>query len=95
MIRQTTLITIAVRVFAICSNSSGARHLPLFEGFILMAFVIGFFLICIPLWVLAPEASPAEGFGGFENFGGWATVGGACIVGKMSASASFIVSPHS
>jgi hypothetical protein len=87
-------MTMAIGVFAICFNSFGAKHLPLFEGVILIAFVIGFFVICIPLWVLAPKTSPAEVFGKFENFGGWATIGAACIVGQMAASASFIVSGH-
>jgi len=92
--RQTTLMTMAVGVFAICFNSFGARHLPLFEGVILVAFVVGFFVICIPLWVLAPKASSAEVLSNFENFGGWATTGAACVVGQMAASASFIVGDH-
>lgn len=86
-------MTMAVGAFAISFNSFGAKHLPLFEGLILVAFVIGFFAICIPLWVLAPKASASDVFGKFENFGGWASTGAACIVGQMAASASFIASP--
>lgn len=89
--RQSTLMTMAVGVFAIVFNSFGAKHLPLFEGLILVAFVIGFFGVCIPLWVLAPKASVSDVFGNFENFGGWASIGAACIVGQMAASAAFIV----
>lgn len=85
-------MTMAVGAFAISFNSFGAKHLPLFEGLILVAFVIGFFGICIPLWVLAPKASASDVFGKFENFGGWASTGAACVVGQMAASASFIVS---
>ena len=85
-------MTMAVGVFAILFNSFGAKHLPLFEGLILVAFVIGFFGICIPLWVLAPKASVSDVFGKFENFGGWSSIGAACIVGQMAASAAFIVS---
>jgi choline transport protein len=85
-------MTMAVGVFAIAFNSFGAKHLPLFEGVMLAAFVVGFFAICIPLWVLAPKAPASEVFGKFDNFGGWASIGAACIVGQSAASAAFIVS---
>lgn len=87
-------MTIAVGVFSIAFNSFGARHLPLFEGVMLVGFVIGFFAICIPLWVLAPKSPASEVFGKFDNFGGWASIGAACIVGQSAASAAFIVSPN-
>jgi choline transport protein len=85
-------MTIAVGVFSIAFNSFGAKHLPLFEGIMLVGFVVGFFAICIPLWVLAPKSPASEVFGKFENFGGWASIGAACIVGQSAASAAFIVS---
>jgi hypothetical protein len=85
-------MTIAVGVFAIAFNSFGAKHLPLFEGVMLAGFVVGFFAICIPLWVLAPKSPASEVFGKFDNFGGWASIGAACIVGQSAASAAFIVS---
>jgi choline transport protein len=85
-------MTMAVGVFAITFNSFGAKHLPLFEGIMLAAFVVGFFAICIPLWVLAPKSSASEVFGKFDNFGGWTSIGAACIVGQSAASAAFIVS---
>ena len=81
----------AVGAFAISFNAFAAKHLPLFEGLILIMFLIGFFVIIIPLWVLAPRASVSDVFGKFENWGGWASMGGACIVGQMAASAAFIV----
>lgn len=87
---QGTLMTMAVGAFAISFNAFAAKHLPLFEGLILIMFLIGFFVIIIPLWVLAPRASVSDVFGKFENWGGWASMGGACIVGQMAASAAFI-----
>lgn len=84
-------MTMAVGAFAISFNAFAAKHLPLFEGLILIMFLIGFFVIIIPLWVLAPRASVSDVFGKFENWGGWASMGGACIVGQMAASAAFIV----
>jgi choline transport protein len=85
-------MTIAVGIFAIAFNSFGAKHLPLFEGVMLAGFVVGFFAICIPLWVLAPKSPASEVFGKFDNFGGWASIGAACIVGQSAASAALIVS---
>jgi hypothetical protein len=69
--RQGTLMTMAVGAFAISFNAFAAKHLPLFEGIILIMFLIGFFVIIIPLWVLAPRASVGDVFGKFENWGGW------------------------
>jgi hypothetical protein len=71
MTRQGTLMTMAVGAFAISFNAFAAKHLPLFEGIILIMFLIGFFVIIIPLWVLAPRASVGDVFGKFENWGGW------------------------
>lgn len=85
-------MTMAVGVFAVSFNAFGAKRLPLFEGLILFFFILGFFAICIPIWVLAPKAPASEVFGSFSNFGGWSTTGAACIVGQMAASAAFIVS---
>ncbi len=85
-------MTMAVGVFAVSFNAFGAKRLPLFEGLILSFFILGFFAIVIPLWILAPKATASEVFGSFSNFGGWSTTGAACIVGQMAASAAFIVS---
>jgi hypothetical protein len=85
-------MTMAVGAFAVSFNVFATRHLPFFEGVILVMFLIGFFVVIIPLWVLAPRASVGDVFGKFENFGGWSTMGGACVVGQMAASAAFIVS---
>lgn len=84
-------MTMAVGVFAISFNAFGAKHLPLFEGLILFFYLVGFFAIVIPLWILAPKAPASDVFGNFANYGGWSTTGGACIVGQMAASAAFIV----
>lgn len=64
-------MTMAVGAFAISFNAFAAKHLPLFEGVILVMFLIGFFVIIIPLWILAPRASVGDVFGKFENWGGW------------------------
>jgi len=87
---QTTVLTMGVGVFAISFNAFGAKRLPMFEGAVLFFYVVGFFAITIPLWVLAPKAPLNEVFGDFENYGGWSTLGGGIVVGQMAASAAFI-----
>jgi hypothetical protein len=69
--RQGTLMTMAVGAFAISFNVFATKHLPLFEVVILVMFLVGFFVVIIPLWVLAPRASVGDVFGKFENWGGW------------------------
>jgi len=64
-------MTMAVGAFAISFNVFATKHLPLFEVVILVMFLIGFFVVIIPLWVLAPRASVGDVFGKFENWGGW------------------------
>lgn len=85
-------MTMAVGAFAVSFNVFATKHLPFFEGVILVMFLIGVLVVIIPLWALAPRASVGDVSGKFENFGGWSTMGGACIVGQMAASAAFIVS---
>lgn len=77
-------------LFAVAFNVFGAKHLPLFEGIILFFNIIGFFAVCIPLWVLAPKAPSSEVWTSFTNGGDWASVGAACIVGLLTPAGAFI-----
>lgn len=83
-----TLLTIAVALVAFFVNTVGAKHLPMLEAIILFLHTFGFFVILIPLWVLAPRTSAAKVFGEFSNFGGWSSVGGATIVGMITPTGS-------
>jgi len=80
----------AFALFAVAFNVFGAKHLPLFEGVILFFNIIGFFAVCIPLWVLAPKASSTEVWTSFTNGGDWASAGAACIVGLLTPAGAFI-----
>ena len=82
---QGTLITVGVALFSVLFNTYAARQLPLFEGFIMLFDILGFFAVLIPLWVLAPKVSAREVFQEAENFGGWATLGTGVIVGQIAS----------
>ena len=90
--RQGTLFTIAIALFAVAFNTFAARHLPTFEGFVLLFHLIGFFAVMIPLWVLAPKVPASEVFGasGFANYGGWPSIGAACVIGQLAASSALL-----
>ncbi|EKG20960.1 Amino acid/polyamine transporter I [Macrophomina phaseolina MS6] len=84
-----TLLTIAVALVAFFVNTIGAKHLPMMEAVILFMHTFGFFVILIPLWVLAPRTTASKVFGEFSNFGGWSSIGGATIVGMITPVGSF------
>lgn len=87
-----TLLTIFVGLCALLFNIFGAKRLPLFEGVVLVLYVLGFFVIVIPLWVLADKFPTKNIFTDFANLGGWSSTGAACIVGQTAATTAFIVS---
>ena len=62
-------MTILFGLLAVLFNMYGAKHLPLFEGIILLFNILGFFAVCIPLWVLSPKAPTHEVWFSFNNGG--------------------------
>ncbi|KAK4539385.1 hypothetical protein LTR36_010986 [Oleoguttula mirabilis] len=68
---QGMLLVWAVTVFCILFNVFLARRLPFVEGVLLIIYIVGFFVIIIPLWVLAPRADARTVFTTFNNAGGW------------------------
>ena len=78
---QGTLLTIAVMVFCIVFNVFLAKSLPFVEGLLLIIYIIGFFVIVIALWVLAPRGNAEAIFTTFNNSGGWSSTGVAFMVG--------------
>jgi amino acid transporter len=85
---QGTLLVVAVTVFSIIFNTFLARKLPTVEGVILIIYIVGFFAIIIPLWVLAPRASAYDVFTQFSNAGGWSSTGTAVMIGLSGTIAS-------
>lgn len=85
-------MTMAIGLLTFFVVGFGTKRLPLLEGVILLLFVLGFFGVLIPLWVLAPMAPARQVFTaeGFSNFGGWPSIGVACIVGQISPVGAFV-----
>lgn len=83
-----------VGIVCVLFNLFGANKLPLFEGIVLCLYVIGFFAIGIPLWVLAPKVPAKEVFFDFSNYGGWSSTAAAVIIGQSSAATALIVRHH-
>lgn len=84
-----SLLMIGIGVIGTLMNTFGAKRLPILEGIVLIVHIFGFFVVIVPLWVLAPKASSSDVFGSFSNFGGWPTLGTALYVGTISGTGSF------
>lgn len=84
-----SLLMIAIGFIGTIMNTFGAKRLPILEGIVLVVHIFGFFVIIVPLWVLAPKASASDVFGSFSNNGGWPTLGTACFVGTITSTGSF------
>ncbi|KAK3071268.1 hypothetical protein LTR53_008950 [Teratosphaeriaceae sp. CCFEE 6253] len=78
---QGTLLVWAVMLFCVIFNVFLAKRLPFVEGVLLIIYVVGFFAIIIPLWVLAPRSPASEVFTTFNNEGDWSSKGVAVLVG--------------
>ncbi|GAT24587.1 GABA permease [Aspergillus luchuensis] len=85
-----TLITIAITLFSVLFNTFLAKKLPLVEAFILILHVAGFFIVIIPLWVLAPIKDAKSVFTQFTNGGDWNSNGTATMVGLITAITAMI-----
>jgi choline transport protein len=79
-----TLLVVAITAFCIIFNTVLAKRLPIVEGMVLIIHLLGFFAVLIPLWILAPRASPSDVFTQFLNLGGWSTTGLSFMVGLLS-----------
>ena len=76
-----TLLVIAVTLFCVIFNVFLAKRLPFVEGVLLVIYIVGFFIIIIPLWVLAPRTESHTVWTKFNNEGGWNSYGTAFFVG--------------
>ncbi|PYH93788.1 amino acid transporter [Aspergillus ellipticus CBS 707.79] len=85
-----TLITIAITLFSVLFNTFLAKKLPLVEAFILIIHVAGFFIVIIPLWVLAPISDAKTVFTQFTNGGDWNSNATATMVGLITAITAMI-----
>ena len=87
---HATSMVFATITFCLIFNSFLAKKLPAVEVGMLIFHVVGFFAVLIPLWVLAPRASPQDVFTQLSNFGGWSTNGLAFMVGLLAPVCTLI-----
>ncbi|OQN95522.1 hypothetical protein B0A48_18505 [Cryoendolithus antarcticus] len=78
---QGTLLVWAVMFFCVFFNVFLAKKLPFVEGVLLIIYVVGLFVVIIPLWVLVPRNPASEVSTTFNNDGGWSSKGVAVMVG--------------
>jgi hypothetical protein len=87
---HTTLLTIAVVIFASVFNTVLAVRLPLIEGALLILHLAGFFAIIIPLWVMAPRGNVHDTLLKFTTTAGWSDVSLASLIGMVSVIAILV-----
>lgn len=87
---QTVLIIWAVSLFAVGINSTTGRALAKFEGLVLIAHLVGFFGILIPMVYLAPHNDPSMVFTTFLNERGWPNQALSFLVGFPSGATSLL-----
>ena len=83
-----TLLVWAVALFSVFFNIFLAKRLPIVEWILLIIYILGFFAIIVPLWVLAPRANAHAVFTEFTNAGGWTSTGTAFMIGLSGIIAS-------
>jgi len=84
-----TLLVIGIATFAIIFNTLLAKKLPLIEGLLVIAHILGV-VVVIPLWVLAPRSDARSVFTEFTNDGGWSTNGLSMMAGILPVALSLL-----
>lgn len=82
---QTTLLIFANVVVLFAANVFGAKKLPLGQNVLLVLHILGFLVVIIVLWVLAPHNSAHTVFTQFTNEGGWSSIGVSLMIGQITA----------
>ncbi|KAJ5155143.1 amino acid permease [Penicillium capsulatum] len=86
-----TLLVWAALVFALVANLAGGKVLPRVETMTLVAHIVGFFGILIPLTYMSEQKSPQELFSQFSNGGGFPTQGLAWFMAEEVENASRVI----
>ena len=70
---HTTLLLYGALAVTIFTTTVLGSALPQIEGFFLIAYMLGFFGVLVPLVYLAPHGSAHDVFTTFMNGGGWSS----------------------
>ena len=87
---QATLLMFAFTFLIVGFNIYGAHQLPMLEGVILFAHILGFFAFLLVFWIMADHAPATQTFTSFYNGGGWPSTGLSCLIGLTSPIWCFI-----
>lgn len=87
---HTTVFTIGIQTIAVLFNTVFATRLPYVQSCALAIHIIGFFVIFVPLWALAPKSKAADVLLSFTNNGGWPTTGLSAMIGLQAPLSSLI-----
>ncbi|THW81708.1 amino acid transporter [Aureobasidium pullulans] len=82
---QGTLLVIGITLVVWATNIWGSRAMPVFQNIMMIVHVLGFLVIIVMIWVLAPRNTASDVFGTFTNSGGWSSMGLSLMVGQVSA----------
>ena len=82
---QGTLLVFAMVLVLYLFNVFAYKQMPMMQNFLLVIHTLGFFVVIIVLWVMAPKQSATAVFTAFNNEGGWSSTGLALMVGQISA----------
>jgi len=81
---QYTLIMLAFLIITIFFNTWGAKTLPKLEVLSLFGHLGGFFVVMIPLLVMAPKNSGKAVFTEVVNSSGWKSTGTSCLIAQVT-----------
>jgi choline transport protein len=81
---QYTLLMIGYLLITIVFNTWLAKTLPMIETFSLFGHLLGFIVVLVPLWVMAPKNSASDVFLKVVNNAGWSNTGTSCLIAQVS-----------
>jgi len=87
---QGTLFVFAMVLILFLFNVFGAQLWPKIQNGLMVLHVLGFLVVVIVLWVMAPHQSAKAVFTEFTNEGGWPTMGLSLMVGQITGIYSLI-----
>ncbi|KAK0100696.1 hypothetical protein ONS95_007148 [Cadophora gregata] len=92
---QGTLFIFAMVVVVYCANVYGASVWPRVQNALMVIHVLGFLVVIIVIWVMAPHRTAKSVFTEFSNDGGWSSMGLSLMVGQITGVYSLIGSDAS
>ena len=76
----------ASTAFAVFMNILASTILPIFEGFVLLYWITGFFAVLIPLLALGQHQKPSQVFNNWINEGDFSSQGLSFMVGLVGTT---------